>query len=136
MLPPRSGGIGREIFSGSQVMSRPSISPDGRRVVFSTGTTDRRFLVVCDLPDCTNVREQPWAINGAAWTPDGRGFAYLNPNDPANIWVQPIEGGAPTPLTHFTDKRLTSFGWSPDGTRLAVSRATVVTNIVMIKGFR
>ena len=132
---PVAGGRAREISSRS-VMSRPVISPDGRRVAFFSGTIGRRYSIICDLPDCTNVREQPFLFAPAAWTPDGRGFAYRNPQQPANIWAQPIDGGPARPLTHFTDGRLTGFAWSPDGTRLVVSRATILSDLVLIKGFK
>jgi Tol biopolymer transport system component len=118
------------------VLSRPSISPDGRRVAFSSGTKDRHFTIVCDLPDCTNVREHSFSFALRRWTPDGRGFAYLDPNESANIWIQPIDGGPARPLTHFTDHQLTNFAWSPDGKRLALVRATVLSDLVLIKGFR
>jgi eukaryotic-like serine/threonine-protein kinase len=133
---PVAGGTAREIFARSGVASIPSVSPDGRRLVFNTVTEDRRVPIVCDLPDCTNPREQPFSIVEPIWTPDGRGFAYLKEDDPANIWVQPIDGGSPRPLTRFTDRRITSFGWSPDGHRLAISRATVLSDLVLIKGFK
>jgi eukaryotic-like serine/threonine-protein kinase len=133
---PVAGGTAREIFSGSGVSSIPSVSPDGRHLVFNTVTKERRLPIVCDLPDCTNPREQPFSMIEPIWTPDGRGFAYLNEDDPANIWIQPIDGGSPRPLTHFTDRRITSFAWSPDGKRLAASRATILSDLVLIKGFK
>jgi Tol biopolymer transport system component len=133
---PVAGGTAREIFSRSGVSSSPSVSADGRRLVFNTITKDRRLPIVCDLPDCTNPREQPFSLVQPTWTPDGRGFAYLKEDDPANIWVQPIDGASPRPLTHFTDRRITSFGWSPDGHRLAISRATILSDVVLIKGFK
>jgi Tol biopolymer transport system component len=132
---PVAGGAAREIFSRSGVLSRPSISPDGRHAAFASGTKDRRFTIVCDLPDCTNVREQSFSFV-PRWTPDGREFAYRDPNEPANIWIQPIDGGPARPLTHFTDHQITNFAWSPDGKRLAVVRATVLSDLVLINGFR
>jgi serine/threonine protein kinase len=133
---PMAGGTPREIFAQSGLTSGAKVSPDGRQIVFSTANKDRRFLIVCDLPDCTNVSERPFAMFNPKWTPDGRGWAYRNPNDLANIWVQPIDGGPPRPLTRFTDHQLTSFNWSADGKRLAVTRATVLSDLVLIKGFK
>src|SRR5262249_6873967 len=70
------------------------------------------------------------------WTPDGRGLAYVDPSG-LNVWVQPLEGGAPRQVTHFTEgPRIGGFAWSPDGTDLALTRAFATSDIVMLKGIR
>ena len=54
-----------------------------------------------------------------------------------NVWVQPIDGSAAAQLTQFTDGRtLGNFAWSRDGQRLAVSRATFTTDIVLFRGLQ
>jgi Tol biopolymer transport system component len=68
------------------------------------------------------------------WTPDGRGLAYLNPDVRSNIWIQPIGGGPPYQLTHFTDRRIVAYAWSADGKRLAFARAVETSDIVLLKG--
>jgi Tol biopolymer transport system component len=131
---PLSGGPGREILHRF-VAARPlRLSPDGRQLTFAAGVVDGRAVdVVCDLPDCTNPRDS--AVRSGTWTPDGRGIAFID-NTEKNIWVQPIDGGAPYPLTKFTDKGVQDFAWSPDGKRLAVTRRTAQADIVLIKGIR
>jgi hypothetical protein len=52
-----------------------------------------------------------------------------------NIWEQPVTGGPPKPMTHFTSDKIFSFDWSRDG-RLALSRGTDTTDAVLIKNFR
>jgi Tol biopolymer transport system component len=64
------------------------------------------------------------------------GVAHLDRTDLHNIWVQPIAGGAPHPLTTVTNKRVVDFAWSPDGTRLAITRGTDLSDMVLIKGIR
>jgi dipeptidyl aminopeptidase/acylaminoacyl peptidase len=96
--------------------------------------TSRTPTLLCDLPDCTNVHEVPWRTG--LWTPDGRGIVYVDRAvESRNIQVQPIDGGAVHPLTHFTDKQIDGFAWSPDGKRLIVIRSTRIVDIVLIKGF-
>jgi Tol biopolymer transport system component len=69
-----------------------------------------------------------------SWPPDGRGVAYASDG---NLWVQPLSGGAPRQLTHFTDGRpIRSFAWSRDGQRLAITRSTVTNDIVLFEGLR
>ena len=70
------------------------------------------------------------------WSPDGRGLAYVDPSA-LNVWVQPLEGGAPRQVTNFTGgPRIIEFAWSHDGTRLALTRAVDTSDIVMLKGIR
>jgi Tol biopolymer transport system component len=52
-----------------------------------------------------------------------------------NLWLQPLSGGAPRQLTHFTDRRpIRSFAWSRDGQRLAITRSTATNDIVLFEG--
>jgi Tol biopolymer transport system component len=74
-------------------------------------------------------------IDRLEWSPDGLGLAYVDPSG-TNVWVQPITGGRPRQLTHFTDRRIIDFAWSHDGQRLALSRATTTSDIVILKGVK
>ena len=96
----------------------------------------RRYSIVCDLPDCTNVREQPFSFRTAAWTPDGRGFAYRNPNSRPTSGCNRSTADRRGPSHTSPTIKLTSFAWSPDGKRLVVSRATILSDLVLIKGFK
>jgi hypothetical protein len=58
------------------------------------------------------------------------------PNDRRNILAQPLDGGAPTPLTRFTDREIGDFSLSPDGTRTAITRTTRISDVVLIKGLK
>ena len=70
------------------------------------------------------------------WMHDGQSIAYARVGGP-NIWVQPLDGSAPSQLTHFTDGRtILDFAWSRDGKRLAIVRATIANDIVLLKGFQ
>lgn len=116
----------------------PDVSPDGKSVVFGASFT-RGELGICELPGCTTVRSVKTARGGpiSRWTPDGKGIAYADVGRGGNLWVQPLDGSAPRQLTHFTDERIIrDFAWSRDGKRLAISRATVTNDIVLIKGLR
>ena len=63
--------------------------------------------------------------------PDGKSLTFLNRTDPAwNVYRLRAAGspgsdtGEPAQVTRFDQGRLTGHGWSPDGSRLAVSRRT------------
>ena len=70
------------------------------------------------------------------WTPDGRAISFINSvNGVGNIWEQPVEGGPPKAVTHFTSDKIFCFDWSRDG-RLALSRGTDTTDAMLIKNFQ
>jgi len=132
---PLSGGPSRQILKQFVSNAPFKVSPDSRVLRFRGGVVNGRAVsMLCDLPDCTNPRVTD--LREGQWTPDGLGIAYVDIGDTKNIWVQPIAGGAPHPLTKFTEKDITSFTWSPDGKRLAIVRSTFMTDIVLIKGIR
>ena len=133
---PLEGGPSRELLHRLVQAAGLSLSPDGRRLKFVSGAVNGRpAVLVCDLPDCTNPRDVAVPPTGK-WTPDGRGIAFRDNTDPKNIWVQPIDGGAPHPLTTFKDKTIRDFAWSPGGKRLAITRETRLADLVLIKGIR
>jgi hypothetical protein len=53
-----------------------------------------------------------------------------------NIWLQPLDGGAPTQLTRFTEGQLIGFGWSVRRDSLAVSRYKTTSDAVLLGDFR
>jgi Tol biopolymer transport system component len=104
--------------------SRPIVSPDGRLVAFER----HGAVIVCRLPDCPEETRLP-IRSARAWTPDSQGLAYTGPPDGANVWVMPVAGGPGRQVTHFGDRAITSLAWSPDGRRLAVTRARSLTDL-------
>jgi serine/threonine protein kinase/Tol biopolymer transport system component len=115
------------------------ISPDGRRLKFVTQNERGAFVVVCDLPSCSNRHEFSWPENFGVpgrWTPDGRSLAYVERTG-ANIWALPLDGGAPSQITHFAADAarwgIGAFAWSHDGARLAVVRTTETNDIVLLR---
>ena len=74
---------------------------------------------------------------GAVYSPDCRGVAYVDGDTQTNLWVQPLDGTPAHQLTHFPDGRtIPTFAWSRDGKRLAVARETVTNDIVLFKGLK
>lgn len=67
------------------------------------------------------------------WLPDASGIAYVDHrNGASNVWVQPLDGGAPTQLTAFASDQINDFGMSRDGTQLVVSRGSFRYKLVMV----
>ncbi|MFL6351466.1 MAG: protein kinase domain-containing protein [Bryobacteraceae bacterium] len=67
------------------------------------------------------------------WTPSGDAITFLDGRvGNYNIWLQPIDGRPPHPLTSFTSGEIFSFAWSKDG-KLAYSRGMSTSDVVLIR---
>jgi len=122
-LKPIPSGGAQLVAAGSQ----PRWSPDSELLAYLDGQVQvfdpagRRSRTLTHAPS---------AVSAYAWTPDGRGIAYVSvdpgpPPDPivadhdyryARLYLQPLEGGAARRLT-TADRHVVSFALSPDGTR-------------------
>ena len=132
---PANGGIPRQL-SERKVTGDVSISADGGRVAFRSDNANS--VVVCSLPDCSNVADVA-LVNPAGsrvWAPDGRGIAYVDRGNRANIWEQPLDGRPPHPVTSFGDVRILEFAWSNSGSHLAVSSGRYLNDVVLIRGLQ
>jgi serine/threonine protein kinase/Tol biopolymer transport system component len=127
---PLEGGSPSKLFDKNILF--PVVSPDGRLLAYFANErpdSPRFQLEVYDLeaggdvrvfavPDTTN----PFA--GLGWTPDGRGLTYSSSAErAADLWAQPLGGGAPNRLTDFKEAEIQSFTWSGRDGKLACVRA-------------
>ena len=69
-----------------------------------------------------------------AWDNDGRSVLYTSV-ERANVWRQPLSGGAPQKVTAYSDLTIFRFALSRDG-RLALGRGTQTRDAVLITNFR
>jgi Tol biopolymer transport system component len=119
------------------------VSPDGRFVAFMSSRTETGLPEVAIAPTSGGdalrrirlVVLAPGQSLRLGWTPEGLGLTYLDAAQ-TNVWVQPIAGGTPRQLTHFTDRRIVGYAWSHDGKRLALVRATTTSDVVILKGVK
>jgi hypothetical protein len=102
-------------------------------VPFSHGQPARVFSLPATFGGSSYFWESPMPIH---WTPNGRSISFVwSVNGVDNIWEQPVAGGPPKQVTHFTSDSIFWFDWSRDG-RLALGRGTEPTDLVLIKNFR
>jgi serine/threonine protein kinase/Tol biopolymer transport system component/tetratricopeptide (TPR) repeat protein len=67
------------------------------------------------------------------WNADSTAITYIDTRAGVrNLWLQPVEGGPPRPITNFTWGEIYSFDWRPDGT-LAYSRGMSSSDVVLIR---
>jgi hypothetical protein len=134
---PIAGGAAKQV--SSLAAGNVAVSRDSRRVMFVTVDGDRRELIVCDLPACTNINRYPapTRTDRIEWAPDGRSIAYLDDETGSNLVVRPLEGKQPRPLTTFKDGlSIFDFAWSHDDRRLAIGRLSERSDIVLFKGVK
>jgi eukaryotic-like serine/threonine-protein kinase len=122
----------------------PSVSPDGKWIacLYYTGQNQPLSLAMVPFAGGQPAKVFPLPatvagdLSGIHWTPDGRAISFINSvNGVGNIWEQPMEGGPPKAVTHFTSDKIFRFDWSRDG-RLALSRGTDTTDAMLIKNFQ
>jgi Tol biopolymer transport system component len=148
MRVPGEGGAASQLTEYSAHW--PSVSPDGKwiacfyvpgqnqptslaMVPFGGGKPAKVFPLAATATTDTNTNAK--ANSPVHWTPDGRAISFINTvNGVGNIWEQPVEGGPPRAVTHFTSDKIFYFDWSQDG-RLALSRGTEPTDAVLIKNY-
>jgi serine/threonine protein kinase/Tol biopolymer transport system component len=120
----------------------PDVSTDGR-LAFVSSDSKPDGIMICDLSSCRKPQHLtpvgfPPRNSQIRWTPNRRGIAYVNIEDPLghNIWIQPLDGNKEaTRLTRLEDdRRIVSFAYSADGKSLAILRARTRTDVVLFKG--
>jgi Tol biopolymer transport system component len=125
------------------------VSPDGKLIASSywnEETDPQRWeLALISYADGRLIRtlEAPPSAFGSEgsitlrWTADSRSLAFMdNSSGVSNIWLLPVDGGAPKQLTNFKADRLFWFAFSRDGKQLACARGTWNSDVFLIKGFK
>jgi hypothetical protein len=106
------------------------LSPDEREVILNT-TGGARICTFPAFDACRAVK-----VIAGPLSADGKTAFTVLRTDPANLVAQPLDGGEPTPVTHFTDKVIVDFRLSPDRTRMAFTRGTQIADVVLVTGVK
>jgi dipeptidyl aminopeptidase/acylaminoacyl peptidase len=131
-------GVTAEDYYGFETLGDPHFSPDGATIAFVVTTIDqkqnRRRSEIWSVPadgshEPIALTTAPQSSNNPRWSPDGKAIAFLSarpmPGDAASdtartqIWLLPLGGGEPQRVTSLLNG-VSSFQWSPDGTRMVV----------------
>ena len=126
---PIAGGESRKITSAYGYS--PEVSPDNRMVAFiavpDVEGTSPTTCVVAPIEGGAPVATFTWPTESGLpkWTPDGKALSFLVSKDNvANVFIQPLSGGPPRPVTKLTEGQINNYLWLPDGKRVVLQRTS------------
>lgn len=100
----------------------PSWSPDGKRVVFDSGSGGNTDIYSIN-PDGNGLTKLTNSHDYFApfWSPDGKQIAFFSDPPPdLNVHIMNADGSSQRPLLSATDTgHIESFSWSPDSRQIA-----------------
>ncbi len=122
----------------------PAVSPDGKMLacfIWDKNIKSKLELGLFSLETGSLVKEFTLprfvrvSINKLRWSPDAQKLVFVSDvNGVSNLWVQPLNGTTPKPVTDFKESQIFDFAWSPNGQQLACVRGNMTSYIVLIKG--
>jgi dipeptidyl aminopeptidase/acylaminoacyl peptidase len=131
-------GVTPEDYFAFEFISDPNISPDGKLVAYVVTKIDRAqnrrnssiWMVGTDgSRGPWQFTTSPQTSNSPRWSPDGKSIAFISSRPEAGaaanaevrnqVWWLSMAGGEAKRLTNLKNG-VSSFRWSPDGTRLVV----------------
>ncbi len=121
-----SGRPPRVLVTHTPFVWGPSVSPDGREVAFSRGEVDGTWHIWAIPFEGGAARQLASTEAGEVyprWSPDGSFLLFNTWTAPRRIGRVPSHGGAPTMLSFDGNEPVSFADVSPDGGRLAFSRA-------------
>jgi Tol biopolymer transport system component len=120
-----------------KISADPAISPDGQTfaMIYRAAPAEANKLAVMKVAggDPQFISDYPAQYGRFRWTVDGTGLAYADKHEGiGNIWIQPIDGSAPSQLTHWLPDPILAFDWSRDGKWFAFTKASLTSDVVWI----
>src|SRR5690606_11366718 len=114
--------------------SSPTLSPDGRVLVFAKRVVDKasnksstslwtRNLATRDMRPPMQLTPEGWNVNSPAFSADGTSVYFLSAKSGSmQLYAIPADGGEPKRLTDFP-LDVDGYKLSPDGTQVALAFA-------------
>ena len=112
--------------------SSPTLSPDGRVLVFAKRVVDKqtnksstslwmRNLVTRDIRPPQQLTPEGWNVNSPAFSADGKSVYFMSAKSGSmQLYAMPLTGGEPKQLTDFV-LDVDGYKLSPDGKQVALA---------------
>jgi serine/threonine protein kinase/Tol biopolymer transport system component len=135
---------GEPVQLTTELSQWPDVSPNGKSIGCWYRSDPSQHWQLAVIPfeggKATKILDVPTTANPsipARWMPDGSGLCYVDVREGiSNIWVQPIDGSQPRPITTFQGDQIFWFTWSRSGDTLSVSRGMVTSDVVLVTDAR
>lgn len=136
---PADGGEPTRVVAG---LGWGALSPDGTRVagIYRATPQDSYSLAIFPVAGGAPLQQFAGFFTGGGgdkvhWSADGRSLLFTT-TERANIWRQPLSGGAPQKVTDFADGAIFSFTPVAGGRELILARGASVRDAFLITAFR
>jgi Tol biopolymer transport system component len=123
--------------------SFPAVSPDGKFVAYTYKEDDKApyRLAIASIDGGEPLKTFPASDTGKGplrWTSDGLAVVLIetSANGVNNLVAVPISGGAPKQVTDFKSDLIFGYEYSRDGKRLALSRGTIASDVLLYAGLK
>jgi Tol biopolymer transport system component/DNA-binding winged helix-turn-helix (wHTH) protein len=122
LRPPAPAPLGltdlAQLTTGDGYEADPAISPDGRRLAYTSEENGFNEIFVRPLGDGNRIKVTSDGGQNIepAWSPDGEHLAYHSVTR-GGIWIVPASGGEPRQVAELGSEP----AWSPDGSTIAFS---------------
>jgi len=122
VMNPDGSNVGQLTFEDSADSYHPAWSPDGTKIVFTSGRDDPNGEIYVMDPNGSNVvrlTTDSAADEEPAWSPDGTKIAFVSNRDGnAEIYMMNPDGTGQVNISNNPGADLVP-AWSPDGTKIA-----------------
>jgi Tol biopolymer transport system component len=130
---PIGGGSPERIPSSEQTSFALALSPNGKQLAVEFYVPEHRGYRVGIRPLESDAALVPLESGLPLYfTPDGKNLAFVDFAKPTNVFVMQLDGDKRRPITKFASDTIFSFALPPDGKRIALSRGTISTDVVLM----
>lgn len=135
---PLAGGTAEQVVQA--LASKAAVSPDGKQLAYEHRPPHsiQSQVVIAYLAGGGPLKvfeDLSTGYGNLRWLPDGHGLVFISGKS-RDLELLPLAGGAPRKLVEHGAEELFSFDISSDGKRLAYTKGTLTSTLVLISDLK